>query len=102
MYNNQTPPIKIRQMVADADRKETTPDIIFVVLGALAGSFLLLLVIYFIFKLDIWMPILKIIVGIAFVMLIQKLFGLFGEKIKSNLFQGYRDPNSKAYETYYK
>lgn len=102
MYNNPTPPIKIRQMVADADRNETTPDIIFIVLGDLAGSFLLLLVIYFIFKLDIWTPILKIIVGIAFVMLIQKLFGLFGEKIKSNLFQDYRDPNSKAYETYYK
>lgn len=102
MNNNQTSPIKIRQMVADADRNETTPDIIFVVLGALFSSFLLLGIIYFIFKLDIWLPILKIIVGIAFVILIQKSFGLFGEKIKSNLFQDYRDPNSKAYETYYK
>ena len=102
MNNNQTSPIKIRQMVADADRNETTPDIIFVVLGALFSSFLLLGIIYFILKLDIWLPILKIIVGIAFVILIQKSFGLFGEKIKSNLFQDYRDPDSKAYETYYK
>lgn len=102
MNNNQISPIKIRQMVADADRKETTPDIIFIVLGALFTSFLLSGIIYFIFELDIWLPILKTIVVIAFVILIQKLFGLFGEKIKSDLFQGSRDPNTKAYESYYK
>ena len=111
MDNSQTAPIKIRNMVANADRKETAPEIIFVVIGASFGSFLLLWLIYFISQLDIWSPILEIITGIAFlkmitgivfVIFIQKLFSLFGEKIKSNLFKGFRDPNTKAYENYYK
>ena len=111
MDNSQTSPIKIRKMVANADRKETTPAIIFVVIGASFGTFLLLWLIHFIFQLDIWIPILEIITGIAFlkiiagivfVIFIQKLFSLFGEKIKSNLFIGFRDPNTKAYENYYK
>lgn len=111
MDNNQTSPIKIRKMVANADRKETAPTIIFVVIGASFGSFLLLWLIYFIFQLDIWIPILeiitgimflKVIAGIVFVIFIQKLFSLFGEKIKSNLLKNSRDPNTKAYENYYK
>lgn len=111
MDNNETSPIKIHKMVANADRKETTPAIIFVVIGASFGSFLLLWLIYFIFQLDIWIPILEIIAGIAFlkiiagivfVISIQKLFSLFGEKIKYNLLKDFRNPNTKAYKNYYK
>jgi hypothetical protein len=111
MNNNQTSPIKIRKMVANADRKETAPEIIFVVIGASFGSFLLLWLIYFIYQLDIWIPILEIITGIAFVktitgivfvISIQKLFSLFGEKIKYNLLKDFRNPNTKAYENHYK
>lgn len=39
MDNNQSSPIKIRKMVANADRKETTPEIIFVVIGHLSVLF---------------------------------------------------------------
>lgn len=111
MDNSQTSPIKIRKMVANADRKETTPAIIFIVIGASFGTFLLLWLIHFIFQLDIWVPILEIITGIAFVKMIagivfvifiQKLFSLFGEKIKSNLFKDFRNQNTKAYANYYK
>lgn len=111
MDNNQSSPIKIRKMVGNADRKETVPEIIFVVIGASFGSFLLLWLIYFISQLDIWLPILKIITGIAFlkiiagiafVISIQNLFSLFGEKVKSNLLKDFRNPNTKAYENYYK
>jgi len=111
MDNNQTSPIKIRKMVANTDRKETAPEIIFVVIGESFGSFLLLWLIYFIYQLDIWIPILEIITGIAFVktitgivfvISIQKLFSLFGEKIKYNLLKDFRNPNTKAYENYYK
>ena len=111
MNNNQTSPIKIRKMVANADGKETAPEIIFVVIGASFGSFLLLWLIYFISQLDIWLPILEIITGIAFlkiiagivfVISIQKLFSLFGERVKSNPLKDFRNPNTKAYENYYK
>ena len=111
MDNNQSSPIKIRKMVANADRKETTPEIIFVVIGASFGSFLLLWLIHFIFQLDIWIPILEIITGIAFVKMIagivfvifiQKLLSLFGERVKSNLLKDFRNPNTKAYKNYYK
>lgn len=111
MDNNQSSPIKIRKMVANADRKETIPAIIFVVIGASFGTFLLLWLIHFIFQLDIWIPILEIITGIAFVKMIagivfvifiQKLLSLFGERVKSNLLKDFRNPNTKAYKNYYK
>ena len=111
MDNNQISPIKIRKMVANADRKEAVLEIIFVVIAASFGTFLLLWLIHFIFQLDIWIPILEIIAGIAFlkiiagivfVISIQKLFSLFGEKIKYNLLKDFRNPNTKAYENHYK
>ena len=56
MDNNQISPIKIRKMVANADRKEAVLEIIFVVIVASFGTFLLLWLIHFIFQLDIWIP----------------------------------------------
>lgn len=50
MDNNQTSPIKIRKMVANADRKETAPEIIFVVIGASFGSFFTIMVNLFYFS----------------------------------------------------